>query len=92
MATGVRVVERRRRYHWPEAQLNFWLLIMITASATTLGIFAYFITVQHTLKVGIPWLVFPPAPPMRGDGAPFVSRRRRRLCVPPPPPPPPSLG
>ncbi|MCJ1470867.1 hypothetical protein MMC07_009514 [Pseudocyphellaria aurata] len=57
MAT-VTVRERRRTYHWPEAQLNFWLLIMIVASATTLGIFAYFITVQHQLKVGIPW-IFP---------------------------------
>lgn len=57
MTTEIRV--RRRRYHWPEAQLNFWMLIMIAAAATTLGIFAYFISVQNTLEVGIPWFVSP---------------------------------
>ncbi|SLM36570.1 hypothetical protein LPUS_06152 [Lasallia pustulata] len=52
----VLVVERRRKYHWPEAQLNFWLIIMLAAAATTLGIFAFFITVQQQLRIGIPWL------------------------------------
>lgn len=50
-------MERRRKYHWPEAQLNFWLIIFLAASATVLGIFAYFITVQQQLTVGIPWFV-----------------------------------
>lgn len=50
----VRVV-RTRRYRWPAVQLNFWLLIMLVASCTILGIFASFITVQNQLEVGIPW-------------------------------------
>lgn len=50
------VVQRvRTKYHWPALQLNFWLLIMIIGSATILGIFSYFITVQQQLQVGIPW-------------------------------------
>ena len=52
-----RVAERRRIYHWPEAQLNFWLFIMIASAATCLGIFASFTNIQNTLEVGIPWLV-----------------------------------
>lgn len=57
MTTEIRVRARLRKYNWPEAQLQFWLFIMTAASATTLGIFSYFITVQKTLKVGIPWYV-----------------------------------
>lgn len=51
------VVQRvvRTKYHWPAVQLNFWLLIMIVASATILGINANFLTVQSQLQVGIPW-------------------------------------
>lgn len=44
-----------RRYRWPAIQLNFWLLIMLVASATILGIFANFITIQQQLELGIPW-------------------------------------
>ncbi len=55
--TEVVVVERRRKYHWPEAQLNFWLIIFLASSATVLGIFAFFITVQQQMSVGIPWFV-----------------------------------
>ncbi len=51
----VRVTERRRKYHWPQAQLNFWLLVMIAGAATELGIFAYFMQVQQTTRQGIPW-------------------------------------
>jgi len=49
----VRIVGRR--YRWPAAQLNFWLLIMLIASCTLLGINASFVTVQNQLSVGIPW-------------------------------------
>lgn len=45
----------RTKYHWPPLQLNFWLLIMLIGSATILGIFAYFITVQDQLNLGNPW-------------------------------------
>jgi hypothetical protein len=45
----------KMRYHWPALQLNFWLLIMLIGSATILGIYAYFMTVQSQLEVGTPW-------------------------------------
>ncbi|KAH8687305.1 hypothetical protein BGZ60DRAFT_521967 [Tricladium varicosporioides] len=45
----------RTKYHWPPLQLNFWILIMLVGSATILGIFANFITIQQQLQVGIPW-------------------------------------
>ncbi|MCJ1485603.1 hypothetical protein MMC06_005778 [Schaereria dolodes] len=50
------VVERRRKYHWPEAQLNVWIIIMLAAAATDLGVFANFMNVQQALKLGVPWL------------------------------------
>jgi len=53
--TEVVVHRVRTKYHWPAIQLNFWLLIMIIGSATILGIFAYFLTVQQQLQVGVPW-------------------------------------
>jgi len=52
----VRIV-RTRRYRWPALQLNFWLLIMLIASCTLLGINASFITVQNQINVGVPWYV-----------------------------------
>lgn len=59
----VRIVGRR--YRWPAAQLNFWLLIMLIASCTLLGINASFLTVQNQLNVGVPWCVsrIPPRGP-----------------------------
>jgi hypothetical protein len=53
----VRLV-RTRRYRWPAVQLNFWLLIMLIASCTIMGIFSSFITVQNQLGVGVPWYVY----------------------------------
>jgi hypothetical protein len=55
--TEVIVHRVRTKFHWPALQLNFWLLIMIVASATILGIFAYFMTVQTQLGLGTPWFV-----------------------------------
>jgi hypothetical protein len=52
----VRVI-RTKRYRWPAAQLNFWLLIMIVGSSLMLGVFSSFITVQNQLGVGTPWFV-----------------------------------
>ncbi|KAL4897095.1 hypothetical protein BDV59DRAFT_84694 [Aspergillus ambiguus] len=49
-------VRGRRRYHWPELQLNIWIMIVFSASAICLGIFAWFMAVQTELKLGIPWL------------------------------------
>ncbi|KAL8681060.1 MAG: hypothetical protein Q9186_002772 [Xanthomendoza sp. 1 TL-2023] len=56
--TEIITVQRRRKYHWPEAQLNFWLVIMIISSSVILGIFAYLTSIQNSLKLGIPW-IFP---------------------------------
>ncbi|KAH8426958.1 uncharacterized protein KD926_007207 [Aspergillus affinis] len=47
---------RRRRYHWPELQLNIWIIIVLAASAICLGIFSWFMVVQSELELGIPWL------------------------------------
>ncbi|KAL5357734.1 hypothetical protein BJX96DRAFT_172808 [Aspergillus floccosus] len=47
---------RRRRYHWPELQLNIWIMMVFSASAICLGVFAWFMAVQTELKLGIPWL------------------------------------
>lgn len=58
-STTIRVVERRRKYHWPEAQLNLWLIIMIASSATLLGVFSYLLSVQNQMKIGVPWFVLP---------------------------------
>ncbi|KAL8696002.1 MAG: hypothetical protein Q9201_007870 [Fulgogasparrea decipioides] len=55
--TEVITVQRRRKYHWPEAQLNFWFVIMIISSSVVLGIFAYLTSVQNSLKLGIPWIL-----------------------------------
>ncbi|KAG7006125.1 hypothetical protein G7Y79_00016g041100 [Physcia stellaris] len=54
----IRVVERRRKYHWPEAQLNFWLIVMCAAGATQVGVFGYFMHVQAVMRQGVPW-IFP---------------------------------
>ncbi|RJE21885.1 hypothetical protein PHISCL_05770 [Aspergillus sclerotialis] len=45
-----------RRYHWPELQLNIWILIVLSGSAICLGVFAWFMAVQSQLGLGIPWL------------------------------------
>lgn len=47
--------EIRFRYHWPEIQLNIWLIVVLAGSATCLGIFAWFMTVQSQMDLGVPW-------------------------------------
>ncbi|KAI1608678.1 hypothetical protein EDD37DRAFT_190384 [Exophiala viscosa] len=54
--TEVYVRESRRRYSWPEVQLNLWIFVVLAGAATVLGINAWFISVQNQLKVGVPWL------------------------------------
>ncbi|KAI9772763.1 MAG: hypothetical protein M1839_002308 [Geoglossum umbratile] len=49
------VVVVRRKYHWPEIQLNVWLIVMLVSASTVLGIFANFMNVQQQLNIGIPW-------------------------------------
>lgn len=60
----IRVLERKRKYMWPEAQLNFWLIVMIAAAATIVGVFTYFMQLQSNFHLGVPWYVSPPPPPI----------------------------
>ncbi|KAI1843427.1 hypothetical protein JX265_013309 [Neoarthrinium moseri] len=57
--TGSLIYERRvariHKYHWPAVQLNVWMLIMLIASCTIIGIFATFVGQQQTLGLYIPW-------------------------------------
>lgn len=56
MATETIVVrETRRKYRWPEVQLNLWIFVILAAASTTLGIFSWFMVVQTQLEVGTPW-------------------------------------
>jgi hypothetical protein len=55
MTTEIIYRERRRRYQWPELQLNLWIFIVLIAASTCLGIFAWFMTVQTQMRLGIPW-------------------------------------
>lgn len=56
----VRVLERKRKYIWPEAQLNFWLIVMIAAAATIVGVFTYFMQLNSVFRLGNPpWYIFP---------------------------------
>lgn len=50
-----RRVERVVRYHWPAVQLNVWMLIMLIAACTIIGVFATFIGIQSQLLLPIPW-------------------------------------
>jgi hypothetical protein len=47
--------ERVARYTWPAIQLNLWMLVMLVASCTIIGVFATFIQIQQQLLLGIPW-------------------------------------
>lgn len=56
MATEVVVRETfRRRYTWPELQLNIWIFVVLAGASTVLGINAWFITVQNQMRLGVPW-------------------------------------
>ncbi|KAK3994486.1 hypothetical protein QBC44DRAFT_44574 [Cladorrhinum sp. PSN332] len=47
--------ERVHKYHWPAVQLNLWMLIMLIAACTIIGVFSTFISIQQTLLLPIPW-------------------------------------
>ncbi|KAG4026184.1 hypothetical protein MFRU_044g00530 [Monilinia fructicola] len=51
----VLLTRTRTKYRWPPLQLNIWILIMLIASSTILGIAAYFLAVQNQLHLGVPW-------------------------------------
>lgn len=57
MPTEVVYRETRRKYRWPEVQLNIWIFVILAAASTVLGIFAWFIAVQQQLEIGVPWYV-----------------------------------
>lgn len=59
MTTEIVYRERRgaRRYHWPEVQLNVWIIVVLAGAATCLGVFAWFMTVQTQMRLGTPWYV-----------------------------------
>ena len=63
MATEYISREVRRKYRWPEVQLNLWIFVILAAASTVLGIFAWFIVVQDQLEVGIPWYADKQYPP-----------------------------
>jgi hypothetical protein len=45
-------------YHWPELQLNIWILILSTAATGTIGIFATLIRSQMKMGLDVPWYVY----------------------------------
>ncbi|OAA65372.1 hypothetical protein SPI_02159 [Niveomyces insectorum RCEF 264] len=47
--------EHIHKYRWPAVQLNIWLLVMLVASCTVIGIFATFVQTQQRLFLHIPW-------------------------------------
>ncbi|KAI0123550.1 hypothetical protein BJ170DRAFT_87121 [Xylariales sp. AK1849] len=57
--TGSLVYERRlariHKYHWPAVQLNVWMIIMLVASCTIIGILATFIQDNQVLGLYVPW-------------------------------------
>ncbi|KAI1935007.1 hypothetical protein LOZ66_005556 [Ophidiomyces ophidiicola] len=52
---------RLRKFHWPEIQLNLWILIVLAASATCLGIFSWFMVVQDQMRLPTPWCALHPS-------------------------------
>ncbi|KLU90875.1 hypothetical protein MAPG_09400 [Magnaporthiopsis poae ATCC 64411] len=50
-----RHIERVVRYHWPAVQLNVWMLVMLIAACTIVGVFSTFLGVQSQLLLPIPW-------------------------------------
>ena len=54
---------RVRTYNWPPLQLNFWILIMLLAASSVVGVFATFIQIQGQLELPVPWYVSLRPPP-----------------------------
>lgn len=49
----------RQKYYWPDTQLNIWTIIMLVTAGLILGVNAQFMTIQNTMRLGIPWYVPP---------------------------------
>lgn len=54
MGYGRRVVSHVRTYNWPPWQLKFWILVMLLASCTIVGVFTTFTQMQTQLGLPIP--------------------------------------
>jgi hypothetical protein len=62
MARGTVVGEAvvvRQKYYWPDAQLNLWTIIMLVTTGLILGVNAQFWQTQNSMRLGVPWYVFP---------------------------------
>lgn len=49
----------REKFFWPDAQLNFWTIVMLATAGTLLGVFAEFLVIQNRMLQAIPWYVVP---------------------------------
>ena len=47
----------REKYFWPDAQLNFWTIIMLASAGTILGVFSEFLMIQNRMRQEVPWYV-----------------------------------
>ncbi|KAF1351886.1 hypothetical protein BDV97DRAFT_367707 [Delphinella strobiligena] len=45
-----------KRFPWPAAQLNWWVIVMLATGGLELGVFADFLSIQNQMGLGIPWL------------------------------------
>ena len=50
----------REKFFWPDAQLNFWTIVMLATAGTILGVFAEFLVIQNRMQQQIPWYVVLP--------------------------------
>ena len=46
-----------KRFPWPTAQLNWWVIVMLATGGLILGVFADFLSIQQQMGLGIPWYV-----------------------------------
>ncbi|KAJ4291112.1 hypothetical protein N0V90_010310 [Kalmusia sp. IMI 367209] len=47
----------REKYFWPDAQLNFWTIVMLATAGTILGVFAEFLVIQNRMRQNVPWII-----------------------------------
>jgi hypothetical protein len=41
----------------PDAQLNFWTIVMLATAGTITGVFAEFLVIQNRMQQAVPWCV-----------------------------------
>ncbi|KAF2870952.1 hypothetical protein BDV95DRAFT_594877 [Massariosphaeria phaeospora] len=47
----------REKYFWPDAQLNFWTIIMLVTAGLILGVNAQFMSIQSQMRQLVPWIM-----------------------------------